>query len=318
MEVDGKEFIRNIGIEQDKDRLIQEQQKLEDLKRASVKREEDNMDMGANEDESAFVDLSIGNDSPRNNPENGVEDILLDTTKSSENKKKYIMLGFGLVLLFIITVLVIRLISNSDTESQLGNISDNKSEVTKDDILNKIDTNEEYQKVIDRKIALDESKVLIEKEKKELNALVIPSSDADNVPLVIDTPKSNTKPKRDLFGLDKKTQSTVEKPVKKVVKTTPKKSVVIPPAKETNFTKKATSVSGYYIQIGAFTKEPSKSLLTSITSKGYSYKVHQLTIKGRLYNKVLIGSYNTRAEATKKLSQVKLDFKNPNAYILKF
>ena len=38
MEVDGKEFLRNVGIEQDKERLIQEQQKLEELKRASVKR----------------------------------------------------------------------------------------------------------------------------------------------------------------------------------------------------------------------------------------------------------------------------------------
>ena len=62
MEVDGKEFLRNVGIEQDKDRLTHEQQKLEELKRASVKREQNYMDMDAeaNNEESAFVDLSIG------------------------------------------------------------------------------------------------------------------------------------------------------------------------------------------------------------------------------------------------------------------
>ena len=68
------------------------------------------------------------------------------------------MLGFGLILLFIITVLVIRLISNNDTQSQLNETRNVSPEVVKEEILNKIDSNEEYQKVIDRKIALEESK----------------------------------------------------------------------------------------------------------------------------------------------------------------
>lgn len=333
MEVDGKEFLRNVGIEQDKERLTQEQQRLEELKRASVKREQNymDMDMEANENDSAFVDLSIGNETP-NNSHHGVEDIMLDTSKANNNKKKYIMLGFGLVLLFIITVLVIRLISNNDTQNQLEQTSSmEQPEVTKDDILNKIDSNEEYQKVIDRKNNLNETNAVVEKEKEALTDLEIPQQQTPtNVPLVIDTPKPKVEPKRDLFGLDKETQKVVTKPVEKVVKkapkptqkvqvlSKPKREIVVPPAKETNFTKKSTNINGYFIQIGAFTKAPNKNLLKSITAKGYSYKVHQLTIKGRLYNKVLIGPFSNRADATKKLSQVKLDFKNPNAYILKF
>lgn len=330
MEVDGKEFLRNVGIEQDKDRLTHEQQKLEELKRASVKREQNYMDMDAqaNEDDSAFVDLSIGNDSPKNNVNsNNVEDIILDTSTASNNKKKYIMLGFGLILLFIITVLVIRLISNSDTESQLNDTTKVNPEVVKEEILNKIDSNEEYQKVIDRKIALEESNAIAQKQKKEMNEILLPEEVVDNVPLVLDTPKAKVEVKRDLFELDKAAQKVEQnkKVVEKVkaqpkaeTSTKPKREIVLPPVKEKSFSNNTVALKGYFIQIGAFTKSPNKSLLRSITQKGYSYSVHQLMIKGKLYNKVLIGSYKTRAEATQNLSQVKKDFKNPSAYILKF
>lgn len=341
MQVDGKEFLRNVGIEQDKDRLMQEQKRLEELKRASVKREREYMDMDMEQpqdDDSAFVDLSIGNnDTPPQTPHrNSVEDIVLDTSKANDNKKKYIMLGFGLVLLFIITVLVIRLISNNDMENQLENSEITKQEVTKDDILNKIDTNEEYQEVIDKKNQLKESNAVAQNEKEQINELQIPEEKVDNVPLVIDTPKPQAEPKRDLFGLDKEAQQVeetntavvketpkpvVKQPVQKEapkVYTKPQRTVVVPPATETNFTKQTSSVSGYFIQIGAFTKDPNKSLLKTITSKGYNYKVHPVSIKGRLYNKVLIGPYDNRASAVNKLSTVKKDFNNPNAYILKF
>jgi DedD protein len=328
MEVDGKEFLRNVGIEQDKDRLTQEQQKLEELKRASVTREQNYMDMDAqaNGNESAFVDLSIGSDSPKQNSQNNnVEDILLDTSTNNDNKKKYIVLGFGLILLFIITVLVIRLISNSETENQLDDMNTVNTETVKEDILNKIDSNEEYQKVIDRKMALEESNEIAKKQKKVMNEILIPEQKIDNVPLVLDTPKEKIKEKRDLFELDKaalKVAKPIKREVKKVVKPKvlekPKRQTLVPPAKEKNFTKNVNSLNGYFVQIGAFTKAPNKNLLKDISKKGYSYTVYQLMIKGRLYNKVLIGSYKNRADAVRKLNQIKLDFKNPNAYVLKF
>lgn len=341
MEVDGKEFLRNVGIEQDKDRLNHEQKKLEELKRASIKREQNYMDSEENTEEPAFVDLSMGSDSPNQNTNsyNQVEDIILEKS-SANNKKKYIMLGFGLILLFIITVLVIRLISNNDTENQLNDINginNTSPEIVKEEILNKIDSNEEYQKVIDRKIALEESNEITQKQKKEMNEILIPSLEADNVPLVLDTPKAKVEVKRDLFELDKQAQKAIKpktiqpKVVEKVIKekvkippkpktlSKPKREIIVPPAKEKNFTKTTTtSLSGYYIQIGAFTKIPNKNLLKSISTKGYSYRVYKLNIKGKMYNKVLIGSYKTRAEATRDLSKVKSDFKNPSAYILKF
>ena len=322
MEVDGKEFLRNVGIEQDKERLNHEQQKLEELKRASVKRNQNYMDMDAeaNEEAPAFVDLSIGNDSPNQNvnTHNQVDDIILDKS-STNNKKKYIVLGFGLILLFIITVLVIRLISNNDTQSKLNDVDSTKKvnlEVVKEEILNKIDSNEEHQKILDKKVALEESNKIEKKQEKEMNEILIPSETIDKIPLVMNTSKVKVEAKRDLFELDAAAEKSIQtKVVKKVLK--PKKKIIIPPAKEKSFTNKTKALQGYFIQIGAFTKAPNKNLLKGISQKGYSYHIHKVTIKGKLYNKLLIGSYKTRLEATQNLSKIKSDFKNPNAYILK-
>jgi len=331
MEVDGKEFLRNVGIEQDKERLIQEQKKLEELKRASIKREQNHQSLNAatSEEESAYVDLSIGNDSSPGdiNSKGNVENIILDGTSSNNNKKKYIVLGIGLILLFIITVLVIRLISNNEIEDQLNEVNPLKTEVVKEDILNKIDSNEEYQKVIDRKIELEESNKIenAQKQDKIMNEIQIPKEEIENVPLILDTPKLKKEAKRDLFELEQESKNLIQKQVEienkaipKVVKVEEKAKVSIPKVIKKISTNNSEVLKGYYIQIGAFTKAPNKNLLKDITSKGYSYKVHTLTIKGKLYNKVLIGSYNTRADATNNLNQVKQEFKNPNAYILKF
>lgn len=330
MEVDGKEFLRNVGIEQDKERLIQEQEKLEELKRASIKREQNyqSLNTPTSEDDSAYVDLSIGNDSSSKNinSQGNVENLILEST-SSNNKKKYIVLGVGLILLFIITVLVIRLISNNEIEDQLNEVNPLKTEVIKEDILNKIDSNEEYQKVIDRKIELEESNKIedAQKEEKVMKEIQVPKEEIENVPLILDTPKLKEEAKRDLFELEEQSNNLIKKQVEienkvipKVVKVEEKTKVSVPQVIKKVLTNDSLALKGYYIQIGAFTKAPNKNLLKSITVKGYSYKVHTLTIKGKLYNKVLIGSYDTRADATKNLNQVKQEFKNPNAYILKF
>jgi len=342
MEVNGKEFIRNVGIEQDKEKLYQEHARLEAEKRESVKRAPNYFDddyeekvsepqVSNTQEESAYVDLSIDNNPYEEVKKERMQDIFLDNSTESKNKKKYVLLGLGLIILFIITILVIRLISNSDTQQQLLN-----SETTvlqKDQILDKIDTNEEYQKVIDKKVALDESDKISQSQAKELNEVVIPEQN-NKVPMVIDTPKPQTPPQRDLFGLEK-TKKTVEakapvvkkvvkkkevskpKPVAKPAKTI-KRKVVVPPPVEKNFTKRSTAISGYFIQIGAFTKKPSDKLLNNIAKKGYNYRVHSMTIKGRVYNKVLIGSYTTKAKASSRLNKIRKDFKNPGAYILKF
>lgn len=286
-----REFIENIDTGKSKEWLTPEEERSEELKKKSIDEEKNYMGMESNEDNSEFVNQSFESNFQNNN----VEDLKLDTPVARYNKK-YIILGFGLVLLCIITVLIIRLISNNDTQNQYAEVNPLKSEVSQESLLNKIDSSEEAQKDIDIKNTFEKSKLIMET-----------PEESNNVPLVLDTPEVE-----------------VEEVVKKASKietrtlSAPKRKIVVFSPQETNFAKKANVMKGYFIQIGAFIKEPNKSLLKSIGTKGYKYKVQQIKINGKIYNKVLIGSFKTRAEATKKLDQVKLDFKNPNAYILKF
>ncbi len=349
MEVDGKEFMRNVGIEQDKERLAQEQKRLEALKREAYLREEENARM-QNQEESTFADISLNSAPPLNRiDEPTVEDLKLAQDDPDKTKRRYILLGIALILVFVITILVIRIISNSDTEEKMENLNPQQQELSTDKILNKIDTNEEYQKAIDKNLAKEEAKKLDEAKKSKVPDVGIDEEKVENTPLVIEKPKPKEKPKKDLFGLNeqkkavetsqsvtvkqevtktqpkivevaKQTQKTVTKvstPPKKIVKPVVQKPKTIKPAPKAIPKQTTQNISGFYIQVGAFTKQPSEKLLSEIKAKGFSYVIHPMTIKGTKYNKVLIGAYPTRQSAQNNLNVVKQKLKKPGAYILK-
>jgi len=327
MEINGKEFIRNVEIEKEKEELRQKQDKLDGEKRPYIQPEEKKTKR-----EEPLFDVSLNSDPTVQNEQSqeyDVQDILLADPQESKNKKKYIVLGFGLVVLFMLTMVIIRVTSNSSVEKDLKETPPIENEVVKDDILNKLNTNEEYINSIEKK---QKKKVVVEQpveQKQEIKEIVLPEQTTDDAPLLVETPKVEKKPKRDLFGLDSSTtdDTVVAQPKKEVVvkkdipvkvSAKPKRKLVLPPPQETNFTVKPTPLDGYYIQLGAFTKPPSKAMINKIKAKGYKVIVHKMSIKGTLYNKVLIGSYSTRAKAQKILPKVRRDMNNPNAYILKF
>ena len=330
MNVNGQDFMRNVSIEQDKADLVEQQDKLDRQKRTSVGKESDY-------DDSAYVDISIKTPINEDPTADRIQDIKLVSDNGSKNKKKYIILGLALILLFIITIVVVRVISNNDKEVQISVPVQKPQEIDKDKILDKINSSDEYQKVIEenKKISKSPTKKV---QKKELKEIILPEATKEKSPIAIEKPKAKIEPKRDLFGLDNldAPKKTVEKTVKKAIepkvkapikqvkkKVVPKpapirRKRILPPAQETNFVKKASKVSGYYIQIGAFTKKPSDKLLNKITRKGYKYTIHTMTIKGKVYNKVLIGSYSKKVLAQQVINKVRKDFNNKNAYILKF
>lgn len=66
------------------------------------------------------------------------------------------------------------------------------------------------------------------------------------------------------------------------------------------------SPSGHYIQVGSFSKiEPNKKFLDSITNLGYKYKFHPVTINSKVISKVLVGPFDSEAEARKALKNVR-------------
>jgi len=342
MEVDGKEFMRNVALEQDKERLRKEQEKLESLKRESVYKEK----RTPLEEESAYVDLSLGglNNTPHQAPiqeTDPIEDLRLEPEDPNKTKKKYILLGLALILVFVITILVIRVVSNSDTEQTIENINPEEKELITDKILDKIDSNEEFQKAIEKKDAQKELQQMEDQREKEQSRLDLPDETvSSNTPLLIDKPTKEQNIQKDPLGLDsvpdkKVTAPVVQKRVEpKAVVPTPKKETVKTqntvtqkkvivekkaPAKVVQPTKQSTGkVSGYYVQVGAFTKQPAKKLLDEISKKGFEYAVHPVNVKGTVYNKVIIGPYPTRNIANQKLPEIKQKLKKSGAYILKF
>ena len=331
MEINGKEFLRNIEIEKEKDALHQQTLKLDAEKRSAIKPstdiltpnsavdKEENEDPLATEKQSAYIDLTIDTNKKTTEFNNTLDQNRL---ASSSKNKKYILLGLGLILIFIITILSIRLITNSEAEKEL---LDNDSKiVNQKDILTKLDTNEQYQEIINKNEKQTIAENMNNKEQKNLDEIVLPK--VEDTPIVIDTPKQDREIQKDLFGLEQKDKPVAvvikEQKIKKMINQEnhqilqKKQKVKSKPKKKVKA--KINSNKGYFIQIGAFTKPPTKKLLTSIITKGYNYQIKQITVKGRIYNKVLIGTYATKSQAQSSLKKVKKDFNKNGAYIIRF
>lgn len=331
MEVNGKEFLRNVGIEEDKQSLEKEQKKLDEQKRNSIKKDdgyfqEDPTDEG--------VSVNISSDSTLKQDDfNNLYDIKLNPDANSSNKKKYLILIASLILLFIITIVIIRVISNSDEQNKLQEQQPTQS-LEKDNQLNSIKTDEQYQEIIKKDEKLDFTQPDPINQVQEKKELILPEPVKEAPPVNIESVK-NTQTKKDIFGIEKKesvqktpSQTTAVQEKEKLKqklkdslkqKVQTKKQVVLPPPEVKNFVKpaNASNPKGYFIQIGSFTKKPASSYLKNITSKGYSYTLHKVTIKGKEYNKLLIGAYPSHGTAKKNLSKIKKDLKAPGAYILK-
>ena len=238
------------------------------------------------------------NENPNNSGDQELDDIRLN--KNNNNKQKYILFGLSLVLLFLITILTLRLLSEDKTKN---NFTDNNliNEESYKEV--KTYTKEPTQTKPSTK-ALDINKI----EQAEENIKAEPQET---------TIQKETKAKSDLFELEKETETKKEPikiapaPQKQEVKKVEIKKETPKPTPVNN-----SNVAGIYIQVGAFTKSPDKVLLSKLRKNNLKFITHKMEIKGTLYTKVLVGSYKTRADALQDLSTVKKNF-NKNAYILR-
>ena len=165
--------------------------------------------------------------------------------------------------------------------------------------------------------------------------MVLPEPIKEKPPVNILTPKVENV-KNDLFGITNDQQAIVEdtkikeppkkeeikQEIKKTVNqeqlkeklketlkntTVQQKQIALPTPEVTNFNvtdKKSDQIKGYFIQVGSFTKKPSDNYLNDITKKGYTYKIHQVEVKGKTFNKLLIGTYPTHDSAKQNLEKV--------------
>jgi len=104
MQVNGREFMRNVSIEQEKSELAQQQEKLDKEKREAFNDNSEFFDAQDEQTESVFKNTPPPPPLPKNDTLDGenLYDIKLDTDSNTSNKKRYILLGVALITLFII------------------------------------------------------------------------------------------------------------------------------------------------------------------------------------------------------------------------
>jgi len=333
MEFKGEDFVKKVQIKQEKETLKLRLQDLED--QDVVKEPTPNLKIDLNAD---IVDL----------PEQELGDILLANTDEPADKKKYIILGLVLVVLFLITIVIIRLVTNSD-DTKNDSFVDKKENISQDKVLNDENIEQQYQKIINQKMKKlqEEKKATLESENKK-------AQEALNIKKILKEEIKTTKPKdiqkakeikKELLTLKEKPKQTPKKTPKKIVKKVEKKKVITPvkkvvkkswPVKKqtlreptvTDFTKsktanklsnpkKVAATTGYFVQIGAFSKKPSDKYLLKVKSAGFNYKLYNETIKGKKYIKVLVGPYPSRTTATKTMPSIKSKIGLTSAFIKK-
>ena len=97
---------------------------------------------------------------------------------------------------------------------------------------------------------------------------------------------------------------TVPSNISETQKKTLKKAIVIKtPMKDIE--QVSAETGNFYVQIGSFIGNPKSGLLYTITRNGYRYKIIKFSKNGKTINKLLIGPYKTRQDASEVLSKVR-------------
>jgi DedD protein len=305
MEVKGDEFLKNLEIEKEKAELEKRRSELNSQKFQSVYQQ-------AN---SPLNSISPDMDTDYQE----LDDIILN--KNANNKQKYIVFGFALVLLFLITILTIRLVSEPQSNNNFTGDEKILEEEPKEIVVQeKTPTNKNVNKSLDiNKIIQSEDNINIKTEEKTPL-----KEESDNDGDVFGIEKvTTTKASSDIVIKKDETVKKEEKAKQIVIESVPVKEIKIEetkPASKPVVKKqeaKVSAVKGYYIQVGAFTKYPDKKLLSKLKINGYRVTMHKMEIKGKMYTKVLIGSYKSKAEANSNLPYIKQRI-NKSAYILRF
>jgi len=315
MEIKGEDFIKKVQLQQEKNEI---EQRLNEI----------------NDAESVYED---NNDTPRQEPhqpgqmntsrldreieiqeEKEYSDIMLGQGKSNEqNKKKYLILGLVLVILFLLTVIIIRLLTN-DSPNESDSFTKDSTQNSQESVQNE-NIEEQYQKIINEKLKNikeenQKAQAIDEKVEENLDLKKIEEKE-----LVVEPTVTETKP--DVFEVKKeepvvvpKKKQAAPKPV--VKKQEPKK--VVKPTVSKNSSTITSKPKGTFVQIGAFSKMPSVKYLNNIKSKGYSYKIYKVSINGKMFHKVLIGPYNSRGQARLATGDIKKKLNVSGAFILTF
>jgi len=277
--------------------------------------------------------------------ESNLSDIILEKDSSGGDKtKKYLLIAASSVLLFLIVLIVLKMFNNTDISQSenlagIGDSIEQKSQEVADKSINAFDeakntlfkeepiidesseTDLKFEEMVRKLkqqdaeenreiVAKEENKIDITQEKEEnvLNKI----KEVTTAPVKVVQEKIVTKVEKVEEALKPSRSTPI---VETVAISTPKEVIISTKQEYTPISSPISSMSGYFIQVGATAKSfPDRRFLTKIKNSGFDYIVHKVVIKGKDIKKVLIGPYETRAEARNNLNNVQ-SMINPSAYI---
>lgn len=334
MQIIGDDFVKKVQLKQEKEEL---EKKLSELDETRISMGNINLTNNLN---NAYKGIDNNDDMNEMNrlqqninydDSNEFDNIMLNQQQGGEdNKKKYLILGIVLVVLFLLTIIIIRLLtsdskkedpftSNNQSSSEMKTLSENSGNIE-----------DRYQRILDDKAKKDSTEPVVNQQINTSN---------DRLDMIKETKEEAKLAQNENFSDSSIPNETLDETIKKIEekKQTPKTSETTPAAStktqaepkksirdlvEGNAAAKSTNqeatVSGYFIQIGAFSKRPSESYLKNITNQGFKYKVIQEDVKGSTFNKLLIGPYSSRAAASNDVSAVKNKLNIQNTFIVNY
>ncbi|MDX4058854.1 SPOR domain-containing protein [Aliarcobacter skirrowii] len=320
MQISGDDFLKKVQLKQEGEEL---KRKLNELNQAESNMQNLNLSNSLNSaynSDNSYEEIQrLQNNIELENSNDEFDSLILEKRSNrSDNKKKYLMLGAILLVLFLLTVVIVGLLSNKDKKGDPFMPQDSSSSDT--NISKESSIEESYQKILDdtnRKSA--EQSLEDIKENDSLDNL-------NSIKEIVQEPKETTITNEDL---DKTIQKIEEKksvaPVVKVeeekapsTQNEPKKSIreLVEGKSTQNSATKAvettTSTSkGFYVQIGAFKNRPDSAYLQKIKQNGFEYKI----IEESNLNKLLIGPYSSRANANTQMPNIKTKLNIQSAFI---
>lgn len=220
-----------------------------------------------------------------------LNDILIggDDGKSSQSKK-VIFLIIGIVVLIIAIIAIIISMLNSSTKPETIVLNKGKENVDitipqDSNTLNNIPINEseedKFEKIVEEiKSQYQQNNTTTEKPQEIMPKATIPVK----------------KPER-------KPPTTIQQ--SKQQQKTPQQQIRV--INRSNNGDIATS--GYYLQVGAFSKVPNKDFIDKVNI--YSYRIQEILINSKVITRYLIGPYKSKAEAQKDFANVSRDIATP-------
>lgn len=221
---------------------------------------------------------------------NELNDIILNRSTSNNGMKKIMLAVASLAILLIIVVVIMSSINSGGTANLPQPIEPPQNIQTQAPI---------DEDPLFEPIAIEEGD--LEEENLDNIAKKIKEQSRKEESELISGPE-------DTF-IEQETEVVVpakyEKPVvKESLKKTVKKTSPKPAIK-----------GNYYVQVGSFGRyAPDEKFLKKISSNGFNYKFHKLTIKGKEMTKVLVGPYATDKAARKDLGKIRKTIE-PGAFL---